>query len=268
MGVFTAALAVAVASCVGTSGGQVVDFHAAAAGPDGITNPYEFMTDPVGASAAYHVVLTQATLHIGALYLDQTLPVSGSQGTACILPSTYVGEVLAGPGGAAGLDVDLLSPTPQPFADGHGTTYPPALAAQVWLTGGDINATDDTTAILVLEGTIDQGGMPEPFSGKITIGANRASHGTAAAGGDPICKERIVTVPTSVAVRTTGGLLIRVDPQLLFTNVDWSKLGSSSSGLAFVDGPSSPMYTQPSRNLYQNLRSAGSLYTLSWVDDL
>jgi predicted small secreted protein len=107
-------MAVTLAACVGTTGGDVVDFPVAAAGAaDAVAGqPYELVTD-----RGWHVVLTKATLHVGALYLGQSLPVSGAQNTSCILPGTYVAQV------TTGLDVDLLSPAPQRFPSlGHGTT--------------------------------------------------------------------------------------------------------------------------------------------------
>src|SRR5215472_4753215 len=148
------------ASCVGTTGGQIVDFPAAAAGPaDASGGQLEFTTD-----SGWHVILTQATLHVGAIYLDQAVPVSGSQGTNCILPGLYVAEV------TSGRDVDLLSPEPQPFPVlGHGTTLP-ALAGQVWLTGGDVNQVEDSTPILQIAGTADEAGQVVSFMGTVTIG--------------------------------------------------------------------------------------------------
>jgi hypothetical protein len=255
------------ASCVGTTGGELVSFRAAAAGPADARNgePLQFTTD-----GGWQVVLTKATLHIGALYLDQSIPVSGSQGTNCILPGTYVAQV------TSGRDVDLLSPDPQIFpSEGEGTTFPPALVGQVWLTGGDINASVDATSILALVGTAAQSGTTLSFTANITIGANRQASGSSLAGASPICKERIVSpIPTSVVVGTTGGLLLRVDPRFLFLNVDFGQLTKASNAYSFSDDPNSANYTQPSRNLYQNLHSSGafeqgaSLYTFSWTASL
>ncbi len=257
-----AALAICGTACVGTTGGELVAFPAAAAGPADAdpTQTFQFLT-----SRGWHVVLTKAVLHIGALYLDQSLPVSGSQGTNCILPGTYVAEV------TSGLDVNLLSPAPQPFpAQGQGTTIPPALAGQIWLTGGDVNTIADATPILVIAGTADQGsGTPMSFEATITIGANRQSMDSQVAGASAICKQRIVSVPTDVSVKSTGGLLLRIDPRDLFANVEFSQLQVLPDGTyAFSDEPSSPDYNQPSRNLFQNLESAGTLYTFSWSDSL
>lgn len=251
------------AACVGTTGGDVVDFPVAAAGAaDAVAGqPYELVTD-----RGWHVVLTKATLHVGALYLGQSLPVSGAQSTSCILPGTYVAQV------TTGLDVDLLSPTPQRFPSlGHGTTLQ-TLVGQVWLTGGPIGTAIDAKPILVVEGTADRGGDVRPFTGQITISSNRQQRGGTNAGASTICKQRIVTpIPTpDVTIQHQGGLLLRIDPRALFVNVDFAALASFSSGYGFSDDPSQadptlPLYySQPSANLYQNLHSAGSLYRFAW----
>lgn len=263
----TAAAILALAACVGTTGGDVVDFPVAAAGAADATagKPYELVND-----RGWHVVLTKATLHVGALYLDQSIPVSGAQNTSCILPGAYVAQL------TTGLDVDLLSPLPQRFpALAHGTTLP-ALVAQVWLTGGPIDSAVDARPILLLEGTADRAGDVRPFTGSITISSNRAPQGGTSAGASPICKQRIVTpIPTpNVTIQHQGGLLLRIDPHGLFVNVDFGALGKFSSGYGFSDipseaDPSSPLYySQPSANLYQNLHAAGSLYQLSWDPEL
>jgi hypothetical protein len=255
------------AACVGTTGGDVVDFPVAAAGAADATagKPYELVND-----RGWHVVLTKATLHVGALYLDQSLPVSGAQNTSCILPGIYVAQL------TTGMDVDLLSPAPQRFAAlAHGTTLP-ALVGQVWLTGGPIDSAIDATPILHIEGTADRNGDVRPFVGQITISSNRQQQGTANAGADPTCKQRIVTpIPTpDVTIQHQGGLLLRIDPRILFVNVEFGGLGKFSSGYGFSDTPSeadpmSPLYySQPSANLYQNLHSAGSLYRFSWDPEL
>jgi hypothetical protein len=247
-------------ACVQTTGGTIVDFPVAAAGRSDLTDgkPLEFISDD-----GWHVVLTKAVLHVGAVYLDQAEPVSGAGATPCILPGTYIAQM------TTGMDVDLLSPRPQRFAAlGHGTTGQ-ALVGQLWLTGtNDVNATDDPTKILVVEGTADKGGDVRRFAGTITIGSNRQPSTSGAAGASPICKERIVTVDASVPVLTSGGLLVRIDAQKLFTNVDWSSLAKSFDAYAFQDAPNED---QPSTNLYENLHAgsaAGSPYAFAWTDGL
>jgi hypothetical protein len=237
-------------ACVGTTGGAIVDFPAVV-----VTAPEakDFTND-----RGWHVVLTKAKLHIGAVYLDSALPVSGAQSTECILPGTYVGEL------TNGLDVDLLSPTAQPFPDlGHGTTTP-ARAAQVWLTAGDVNLVDDSTPMLDIEGIADRAGDVRPFSGTIVIGKNRAAT-TATPGASPICKQRIVSpIPTTVAVEKTGTLRLEIDARQLFVNVEFADLEKSGTTYVFSDAPGTDGYTQPSINLYENLHSGGALYALSW----
>lgn len=268
-GLIASAIVTTTLACIGTTGGRLVDFPAAAAGAADVTSPLAFDETTI-AGHTWHVTLTQATLHIGAVYLDQALPISGSQGTDCILPGTYTAEVLGTSldGGLDGLDVDLLSSAPQLFpSPGHGTTTA-ALAAQVWLTGGDINSISDGTKILVVVGSAsDDTGATFPFEGTITISTNRVP-ANQTAGSNPPCKQRIVSpIPTSTAVQTTGGLLLRVDARQLFQNVDFSQLEKFSSTYGFSDNPTSASYTQPSINLWTNLRSSAT-YVFSWSSSL
>jgi hypothetical protein len=258
---FAGAIAFALVACVGTTGGAVVDFPAAAAGPADATGDALLFQNDRGFS----ITLARATLRVGAVYLDAALPVSGAQATACVLPGTYVAQV------TTGIEVDLLSQVPQKFPEGgHGTTTS-ALAGQVWITGGDVNDATDETPILQIAGTAEKDGKSYPFTGTITIAENRQQDtSSGAAGGSPICKQRIVSpIPTNVQVDGAGGLLLRIDPRLLFTNVDFSQLVATSPGMyAFSDDPSSSTYTQPSINLYANLHSGGAVYAFSWSHDL
>lgn len=256
---FTVPFAVA---CVGTTGYDIVDFDAAAAGPTDARagEPLSFTND-----RGFAVELAHAVLHVGAMYLDQSLPVSGAQSATCILPGTYVAEAITG------RDVDLLDPTPQAFpGGGHGTTIA-ARAGQVWLTHDDVNAVVDPSdePILDMAGTVVVDDERRPFTGKITISSNRQASGQVA-GANPICKERIVSpIETRISVERTGSMLLRIDPRLLFVNVDFAALPLTEDGYAFSDDPTSDDYTQPSINLYWNLHSGGSLgspslYVFSW----
>jgi len=246
-------------ACVGQTGGDTVVFSVAAAGPtDAIAGqPLSF------TSGAFEVVLTRATLHIGAVYLDQATPASGAQATDCYLTGTYVAQE------TSALDVDLLNPAPQPFpALALGITEPPALVEQVWLTGGDVNAAADTTPILVISGTAAQGAAAFPFTGTVTIGANHAPASTASGGGNSICKQRIVSpIQDPVTIEKIGGLLLRVDPRPFFVDVDFSLLPSDAStgGYVFSDNPSVPAYAPTGQNLFSNLRSIAP-YEFSWSD--
>jgi hypothetical protein len=208
--------------------------------------------------------LTDARLHIGAVYLDESNLTSGAQPTSCVLPGTYVAQV------TQGLDVDLLSGTPQPFpALGHGTTLL-ARAAQVWLTQGPVDQAEQPASapILTLAGTAMKAGDVRPFSAKLTISAsNRLPNSGTSPFANPICKKRVVSpIPTSVQVESQGGLLLRVDPRKLFVNVDFGALRAASNGTSYAFSDDSS--DQPSANLYQNLMSAGDLYSFSWANDL
>jgi hypothetical protein len=260
------ALAWAMASaCVAQTGGQTVDFSVASAGPaDGVAGqPLTFTT-----AAGWDVVLTQAKLYIGAVYLDESRPISGGQATGCYLTGTYVAQE------TSALDVDLLNPGLQLFpAKAHGITDPPALVGQVWLTGGDINTSVDSTPILVVAGTATSASVPGgpsfPFTGTVTISSNRQTASSGAAGGDPICKGRIVTPIDAVPIQTTGGLLLRIDPRRYFAGVDFSQLpvGASAGSYAFSDDPNNAGYSPTGFQLYTNLRQTAP-YAFSWTDAL
>jgi len=244
-------------SCVGTTGGQVIDFEAAAAGPPDANGELDFTN-----GRGWQITLTSATLHVGAMYLVEALPTSGAQATSCILPSTYVAEV------TDGLDVDLLSSAPQTFPTrGHGTTSL-ALAGQVWLTQGLVDSAEQSAPILALAGTAARDSDVRPFTAQVTISAsNRTPNASDSPFANPICKQRVVSpIATTVQVEDRGGLLLRVDPRLLFVNVDFDALSPSPDGevYAFKDDSSD----QPSVNLYQNLHAAGGLYSFSWSTDL
>jgi hypothetical protein len=243
-------------ACVGQTGGTTVVFPVAAAGPaDAVAGePLSF------ATGGFDVVLVRARLHIGAVYLDESQSVSGGQATACYLTGTYVAQE------TSPLDVDLLEPAAQRFPNAAlGITDPPPLVGQVWLTGGDVNAASDSTPILIVEGSATKDGVAFPFRGTITIGANRQPS-AGASGGSPICKTRIVTlIPARVTLRSTGGLLLRVDPRRLFEFVDFSTLPLDPLSGAFVF-PDEPGLVA-AQNLYGNLHSTAP-YGFSWTDTL
>jgi hypothetical protein len=247
-----------VAACQGTAGNHLVTFHAAGAGPPEATSPFAFTND-----VGYDVTLTTAVLHIGALYLTQTLPVSGAQATSCVLPNSVdVGEVVKG------LDLDLLSPDPQPFPiAGEGTDLS-ALGGEVWLTGGPVDADQDPTHILHIEGTASSGGTAYPFSGTLTIGSNRkrAPPTPTQPGANPICKERIVRgIPVGFTLADGGTLTVRADPRALLATVDFSQLAppAGSPPVYVFDDQSQ---TSPSLLLYNALHFASTVYRFEWAN--
>jgi hypothetical protein len=246
-------------SCTGTTGYQLVSFYAVAEGPADAQPGYTFMSD-----RGFQVSLDKAVMHIGAMYLDQSLPTSGAAEGKCTLPGTYVGEVRP----VDGLDVDMLSPQEQLFPiTGLGSTIPAAVG-QVWLSGPDVYDENDQTVVLSIAGTAMSAdrGRSYPFSGDITIDKSRtvASVGSALPGANPICEKRIVTpIRVDVALAQSGTLILHLDPKALFTNVDFSALK------LFSNDPPSFGFTnddtnQASINLFANLRAAGAVYRFEW----
>ena len=209
-----------IASCVGTTGSGLVDFSAFASGPSGIHPAFELDSTLTG----YSITLDQATMHIGAVYLDSSPCSGGSEYTSCINPAGAVAQV------TGSVDLNVLSPDPQPFSVGGTGIIQQALSGEIWLTGGDVNIAQDDTAIVCVAGTATKNGATYPFVGQVTISAsNRAipDSDPAQPGLSPICKERIVApICLSPAVEPVAGasLHLEVKPMNWFNNVDFSQL--------------------------------------------
>lgn len=246
------ALAAALAAC-GTTGGKLVSYDVVGQGPPG-AGSYD-------TSAGWHVELATATLFIGAVYLNQTRPNSGIQGTECILPGVYTGEELEG------RTIDLLSSAPQPFpAPGTGTDDE-ALTGEVWLTGGDINAAIDNTLIADLKGTATRAAQVLPFTAQITISvANRgATSPPAQPSLNPICKRRIVS-PIRIDLRPHDGgtLVVTVDPSGWFNAIDFSQVPVDATQVP-VTGVFPDDNTDPaSDTLFTEIGAASSTFQFSF----
>jgi hypothetical protein len=245
------------AGCIGTTGGELVEFDAYAAGP---ADAVEGESRRFETGRGYQVEVTRATLHIGALYLNKSRPTSVASDTSCTLAGIYVAEV---PGG---LDVDVLSPALQKFPVRGFATTERAPTAEVWLTGGDINAQSDSTVIAAVAGTAEKDGATYPFEGSITISENRlvTPSDPAQPGAKPICKERVVTpILVDITPSAGGRLVVRVDPAGWFQNVDFERLEESGGVYRFRDDSED----QPSDNLYSGIRAASGVYDFAWEDD-
>lgn len=279
------ALAVAVtlaAGCNGTTGSGLVAFRALAGGPEGVVAgaPLTFTS-----GTQYDIALTEARYHIGAVYFNESVPTSGSPDRPCILPGVYVDEVFGACSatGDCGVDVDLLSPALVPFPTPGDGTLNQAVTAEVWLTGGDINATDDETPILQVAGTATKAGASWPFTGLVTIGTNHtiATTNPAMPGANPICRQRIVSpicganptpndsCPPLIGMLSDGGTLdMRIDPRPMFDSVDFSTLApsGSTSNLAIPDASAGA-----GGELFGGVRSnsneiSDAVYTFTWTD--
>lgn len=202
-------------------------------------------------------MLTKAKLHVGGVYLNQSQPISGAQATTCYLPGVYVAQVVRG------FDVDVLSPTPQPFPVLGAGTADHAVTGEVWLNGGSIDALDDSTLILDVAGTATKGADVYSFAASFTIGSNRKLPPLDAAlpGTNPICKQRIAT-PISVDVTPSNGgaLYLEIDPRGWFGNVDFSKVPEVETSpflYRFTDSSSADT-DSASRNLFNALRASAA----------
>jgi len=252
MRVVVALLGLLVASCGDTTGGALVKFSAVAKGATG-DGPISFAT---GSGAK--VSLDKAHLHVGAVYLNQTVPTSGSAPESCISQGLYVGEVY-GP-----LDVDLLSSAAQPFPNGGDGTTTQARTAEVWLTGGDINATDDNTVILDLEGTAQLDAGTLPFTATVTIAGNRLPAVTdpSLPSADPICRQRIVSPLLVDLTPAAGGqLTLQIDSRRLLDSVDFSTQWPADGGAPASTIPDDP--TGAGGGLFRGLHSS-AVYQFSW----
>jgi hypothetical protein len=255
----------ALVGCVGTTGGDLVTFNAAAAGPADAVKGQDY-TLPKRTGRGYEVTLHEAMLHVGAVYLNSAIPVSGAEDTVCVLNGLYVAEVSGGPDGG-GLDVNVLDPTPQPFpGQGEGIAAR-AIVGEVWLMHGDVNATGDMTPVLTVSGKATRGGQTYPFQASITIDQNREPTVTnpATPGASPICKQRIASpillangVTQDIMPKNGGGLLLRIDPAGWFANVDFAQLTNGTFADASTD--------QPSTNLYLGLHARTGVYDFYWID--
>jgi hypothetical protein len=197
---------------------------------------------------------------VGAIYLNQSVPVSGAQATSCTLPGIYVGEV------TEGVDVDALSPTPQPFpGQGRGTAEH-AAAGEVWLTTGDVNAEDAPAAVVEVAGTADRDGVFFPFEGRVTIGKNRIAppKDPATPGSSPICRQRIVSpIATDVSLHSGSTLLLRIDPRGWFVNVDFRDVPKVSDAPLYRF--SDELAGGPSNSFYAGVRATSGVYTFGVV---
>jgi hypothetical protein len=243
-------------ACVGTTGGEILEISASAAGPRDATGSSSSFTNSLG----YTVDLDEARLFVGGVYLNRSRPTSVASDTSCTLPGIYVAEVLSG------REVDLLSPETQAFREPGFATTERALTGEIWLAQGDVNEPSSSTVVLRVAGTASRTGSTFPFEGQLSIGRNRVVPATdpALPGQHPICKQRIVSpIPVSLLPARGGSLLLRIDPRPMFGNVDFETLESSAGVYRFADETG---LNQASDNLYAGLRRSSGVYSLEWQE--
>ena len=240
------ALVAALAAC-GDTGGNLVSFQVVAQGAAGGA-----VSD---TGLGWHVVLSQATIHVGAVYLNLSVPISGMQVTPCILPGVYTAEELAP------LTIDALATDPQAFPALATGTDDEARTGELWLAGGDINAAADPTVIAEVTGTATRAAQAIAFHGTITISSdNRGVTGgnPALPSLHPICSQRIVSpIPIALRPRDHGTLVVTVDPRGWFANVDFTEL---PPGGEFPDDNANPA----SQALFNGLEAPTASFELSF----
>jgi hypothetical protein len=242
--------------CVSSTGGELIEFEAAAVGDEASRH---FVS-----SLGYEVRLEEARLFIGALYLNQSAPGNYTQGASCVLPGIYSAEV------RGGLRVDALSEERQAFSvKGNGTTEP-SRAGELWLASGSIDAANDTTVILEVRGEAERDGRRWPFEAALTIGQNRleSPSNPALPGSNPLCRQRIVApipLPGELKLKNQGLLLLKVKPSAWFDKVDFSKFPEEGASLyRFEDRTAG----QPDNALYSGLRAHSGPYHFSFEEPL
>jgi hypothetical protein len=240
------------AACSGTTGGALVAFDAQAGGAADVAP-----AQPFTSGAGFTIELERARLHVGAVYLNENVPLSGAGESSCVLPGIYVAQAF-GP-----LDLDLLSPTVQPFPSRGAGSETLARTAEVWLLEGDIGRPDDQTVVLDVAGVAAKDGQRYPFRGVVTIGRNRErpSPSLATPGANPICRQRIVT---PIAVRMTpidGGVLtLRVDARRMFDGVDFTLATADAEGVYVIPDEKGGV----SEQLFDGLRRNAGVYLFSF----
>jgi hypothetical protein len=245
-------LSLILSSCVGSTGGDLLELRAYAAGPQDAEPGLRFEN-----SLGYAVTLTEARLFVGGLYLNRSRPTSVAAATSCSLPGIYSAEVLGG------LEVDLLSSEPQTFPELGFATTEASMTGEVWLSDGEVDREPNRTVVLRVAGSAERDGARYPFEGAFTIGENRLQPPSDAAlpGQNPICKQRIVS-PIALDLRAKPGdaLLLRADPRGMFANVDFTTLSRDGELYRFADHTGAD---QASDNLYAGLRRSSGVYDFS-----
>jgi len=220
-----ALMAAAALSCNGTTGDELVTFAAYAAGAAHAGDPFPVnIPGENGGATPYSVQIMSATMHIGALYLNENPPDTA----ACIDNGLYSDQV---PGA---IDVDLLSTTPQKWTLPGNGTADLSESVSIWLTDGakalpaTMGAPTDTINSTNYDSTV------LPFSAFVTINPlNRGTTPTDPAypGENPICLQRVISVPLNgLTIHPGDSLLLTIDPRAWFgTTIDFSQLAPVTS---------------------------------------
>jgi hypothetical protein len=227
--------ALAVASCNGTTGDAIVTFPAYAAGAAGAGDAFSVN--------GYAIKLTLAHMYIGAVYINEAPPGATFDTPVCIDEGIYAAQV---PGG---VDVDLLSTTPQAFAVQGSGTADLGQSWELWLTDGDVNSPENNgfgvPNTVDLQGTATRQSDGAVFPFAATVNVNQSNRGVPSTdpgqpGLNPICKQRIIDLGGIALQLFPGGTLqVTVDPRGWFDQpIDFSTLPSVASDACEIDAAS------------------------------
>jgi len=244
-------------ACVQTTGSSLVTFSTFVAGPETAATPLVMVNQ-----RGYSVTIDSATLVIGAIYLNRTLPNWANQREGCTNPGLYVAQAF-GP-----VEANLLSPEPQKLLGRTEGVADEARAAELWLGSADANAEDSSEVVARFSGTAEKTAAVYPFVGQITLGKNRAVAAVSAArpGANPPCFLRILApFPVSITPAQDGTLLLRVDPRSWFQDVEFAELTASASDptrFEFIDATSGA----PQLALFSGFRALKGTFELTWTN--
>ncbi len=225
-------LGLAVASCNGTTGNQLITFSAYARGAPGASAPFD--------AGGYSIQLTEAKMLLGAVYVDQAPIGNQAGGPVCIAPDLFAAQV-PGP-----VEVDLLSDKPQQFTVYGQGTLDTGLSWQIWLTDGDVNE-PNRSHVVDLQGvaTREADGLAVPFAAIVTANDNRlvTTVDPAQPGANPICKKRIILIGGIDTTFFDGGTLtVTVDPREWFQiALDFASLPSVTDDNCLLGDTSVPV---------------------------
>jgi hypothetical protein len=220
----TLLLALACQGCAPDAGGARFTAPLWVRGEDGA----RAFTNAVG----FDVSLQEARLHVGAVYLNQSMPARGTLESSCTLPGRYTAQALGS------FTVDLLDPVPRRAPPEVDATDQHSRASQVWFVEGDPNRSDDDTVVLTLRGVARRGADEIPFRADVTVGRQRQVpiQDPALPGSAPICQQRMATpIPVDLALVPGDGLLLTVDVRSILATVNFSALPEDSVPRTFTD---------------------------------
>ncbi len=225
------ALSVAAAACNGTTGDNLIQFTPYASGVAAAQEPFD--------AFGWRIQLTSASMYIGAVYFDESPPQTSFDSTECNVSDTFAAQV---PGG---VQVNLLSTTPQEFSVYGSGSADTALSWDLWFANGDINQAN-TLPTATLTGYATNLSDPKQvisFGAIVNINPGESGAGArgmpasnpALPGAYPICKQRIVQIVGidlqfgQTNSNVNGALLVTVDPRAWFLaagQIDFSQLSA------------------------------------------